>query len=185
MRHEVILSAEHECLTWWQEKAAKWRMQDGQMDGLTTNGVLVMHPRQGFNQDSKPGLWREISVCGSVFTLRETRSSQQRGKMVGDSSAPHGSCSFIKSKELQSVISELIANTFLCFLMNNKHVRGVFFLLFYILEHLLFSFIFICPQSSSWALLVHSCVSALLFDIIQKLETKIFKSIKIKPTVLF
>uniref|UniRef100_A0A671WES1 Pellino E3 ubiquitin protein ligase 1a n=1 Tax=Sparus aurata TaxID=8175 RepID=A0A671WES1_SPAAU len=82
MRHEVILSAEHECLTWWQEKAAKWRMQDGQMDGLTTNGVLVMHPRQGFNQDSKPGLWREISVCGSVFTLRETRSSQQRGKMV-------------------------------------------------------------------------------------------------------
>lgn len=130
MRHEVILSAEHECLTWWQEKAAKWRMQDGQMDGLTTNGVLVMHPRQGFNQDSKPGLWREISVCGSVFTLRETRSSQQRGKMVGDSSPPHGSCSFIKSKELQSVISELIANTFLCFLMNNKHVRGVFFLLF-------------------------------------------------------
>ncbi|XP_065816663.1 LOW QUALITY PROTEIN: E3 ubiquitin-protein ligase pellino homolog 1 [Labrus bergylta] len=64
------------------EKAAKWRMKDGQMDGLTTNGVLVMHPRHGFNQDSKPGLWREISVCGNVFTLRETRSSQQRGKMV-------------------------------------------------------------------------------------------------------
>lgn len=66
------------------EKAAKWRMQDGQMDGLTTNGVLVMHPRQGFIQDSKPGLWREISVCGNVFMLRETRSAQQRGKMVGD-----------------------------------------------------------------------------------------------------
>ncbi|KAE8300633.1 E3 ubiquitin-protein ligase pellino-like protein 1 [Larimichthys crocea] len=64
------------------EKAAKWRMQDGQMDGLTTNGVLVMHPRQGFSQNSKPGLWREISVCGNVFMLRETRSSQQRGKMV-------------------------------------------------------------------------------------------------------
>ncbi|XP_010786147.1 E3 ubiquitin-protein ligase pellino homolog 1-like, partial [Notothenia coriiceps] len=65
-----------------QEKAAKWRMQDGHMDGLTTNGVLVMHPRQGFTQGSKPGLWREISVCGNVFTLRETRSSQQRGKMM-------------------------------------------------------------------------------------------------------
>ncbi|XP_068451833.1 E3 ubiquitin-protein ligase pellino homolog 1-like [Clinocottus analis] len=64
------------------EKAAKWRMQDGQMDGLTTNGVLVMHPRHGFSQGSKPGLWREMSVCGNVFTLRETRSSQQRGKMV-------------------------------------------------------------------------------------------------------
>lgn len=68
-----------------QEKAAKWRMQDGQMDGLTTNGVLVMHPHHGFNQDSKPGLWREISVCGNVFTLRETRSAQQRGKMVRES----------------------------------------------------------------------------------------------------
>lgn len=65
-----------------QEKAAKWRTFDGQMDGLTTNGVLVMHPRNGFSQDSKPGVWREISVCGNVFTLRETRSAQQRGKMV-------------------------------------------------------------------------------------------------------
>lgn len=65
-----------------QEKAAKWRMRDGQMDGLTTNGVLVMHPHNGFSQDSKPGLWREISVCGNVFALRETRSSQHREKMV-------------------------------------------------------------------------------------------------------
>uniref|UniRef100_A0AAY4DJY0 Uncharacterized protein n=1 Tax=Denticeps clupeoides TaxID=299321 RepID=A0AAY4DJY0_9TELE len=64
------------------EKAAKWKTSDGQMDGLTTNGVLVMHPRHGFTEDSKPGLWREISVCGNVFTLRETRSAQQRGKMV-------------------------------------------------------------------------------------------------------
>ncbi|XP_047433516.1 E3 ubiquitin-protein ligase pellino homolog 1-like isoform X2 [Mugil cephalus] len=64
------------------EKAAKWRTVDGQMDALTTNGVLVMHPRHGFSQDSKSGHWREISVCGNVFTLRETRSSQQRGRMV-------------------------------------------------------------------------------------------------------
>ncbi|MGH0159857.1 UNVERIFIED_CONTAM: hypothetical protein FKN15_067647 [Acipenser sinensis] len=64
------------------EKAAKWKTSDSQMDGLTTNGVLVMHPRNGFTEDSKPGVWREISVCGNVFTLRETRSAQQRGKMV-------------------------------------------------------------------------------------------------------
>ncbi|XP_061084807.1 E3 ubiquitin-protein ligase pellino homolog 1b, partial [Conger conger] len=64
------------------EKAAKWKTSDGQMDGLTTNGVLVMHPGHGFTQDSRPGVWREISVCGNVFTLRETRSAQQRGKMV-------------------------------------------------------------------------------------------------------
>lgn len=52
------------------------------MDGLTTNGVLVMHPKGGFTEESKPGVWREISVCGDVYTLRETRSAQHRGKLV-------------------------------------------------------------------------------------------------------
>ncbi|XP_045666360.1 E3 ubiquitin-protein ligase pellino homolog 2 isoform X3 [Ursus americanus] len=65
-----------------QEKAAKWKNPDGHMDGLTTNGVLVMHPRGGFTEESQPGVWREISVCGDVYTLRETRSAQQRGKLV-------------------------------------------------------------------------------------------------------
>lgn len=51
------------------------------MDGLTTNGVLVMHP-QGFPEDPKQGLWREISVCGDVYALRETRSGPSRGKLV-------------------------------------------------------------------------------------------------------
>ncbi|XP_040268706.1 E3 ubiquitin-protein ligase pellino homolog 2 isoform X1 [Bufo bufo] len=64
------------------EKAAKWKNTDGHMDGLTTNGVLVMHPKGGFTDESKPGVWREISVCGDVYTLRETRSAQQRGKLV-------------------------------------------------------------------------------------------------------
>ncbi|XP_010079739.1 PREDICTED: E3 ubiquitin-protein ligase pellino homolog 2, partial [Pterocles gutturalis] len=64
------------------EKAAKWKNPDGHMDGLTTNGVLVMHPKGGFTEESKPGVWREISVCGDVYTLRETRSAQQRGKLV-------------------------------------------------------------------------------------------------------
>ncbi|XP_004426500.1 PREDICTED: E3 ubiquitin-protein ligase pellino homolog 2 [Ceratotherium simum simum] len=64
------------------EKAAKWKNPDGHMDGLTTNGVLVMHPRGGFTEESQPGVWREISVCGDVYTLRETRSAQQRGKLV-------------------------------------------------------------------------------------------------------
>ncbi|XP_066526395.1 E3 ubiquitin-protein ligase pellino homolog 2 isoform X1 [Hoplias malabaricus] len=68
------------------EKAAKWKNPDGQMDGLTTNGVLVMHPRGGFTEESKPGVWREISVCGDVYTLRETRSAQTRGKLVDSES---------------------------------------------------------------------------------------------------
>ncbi|XP_011243533.1 E3 ubiquitin-protein ligase pellino homolog 2 isoform X4 [Mus musculus] len=64
------------------EKAAKWKNPDGHMDGLTTNGVLVMHPQGGFTEESQPGVWREISVCGDVYTLRETRSAQQRGKLA-------------------------------------------------------------------------------------------------------
>uniref|UniRef100_A0A672N9G6 E3 ubiquitin-protein ligase pellino homolog 1-like n=2 Tax=Sinocyclocheilus grahami TaxID=75366 RepID=A0A672N9G6_SINGR len=64
------------------EKAAKWWCADSQMDGLTTNGILVMRPRHGFTCESKPGSWREISVCGNVFTLRETRSAPTPGKLV-------------------------------------------------------------------------------------------------------
>lgn len=65
-----------------QERAAKWRTSDGLMDGLTTNGVLVMHPVGEFVSKPATGVWREISVCGNVFALRETRSAQQRGKLV-------------------------------------------------------------------------------------------------------
>ncbi|XP_051561576.1 E3 ubiquitin-protein ligase pellino homolog 1 [Myxocyprinus asiaticus] len=64
------------------EKAAKWWCADGQMDGLTTNGVLVMRPQHGFTCESKPASWREISVCGNVFTLGGTRLAQKPGKMV-------------------------------------------------------------------------------------------------------
>ncbi len=67
-----------------QEKAAKWWCADSQMDGLTTNGILVMRPQHGFTCESKAGSWREISVCGNVFTLRETRSAQKPGKLVRD-----------------------------------------------------------------------------------------------------
>lgn len=69
------------------EKATKWKNPDGHMDGLTTNGVLVMHP-QGFPEDPMQGLWREISVCGDVYALRETRSGPIRGQLAqGESSA--------------------------------------------------------------------------------------------------
>ncbi|XP_043540972.1 E3 ubiquitin-protein ligase pellino homolog 1-like, partial [Chiloscyllium plagiosum] len=68
------------------ERAAKWRTPDGLMDGLTTNGVLVMHPMHGFSDNSSPGAWREISVCGNVYALRETRSAQQRGRQVENES---------------------------------------------------------------------------------------------------
>uniref|UniRef100_A0A8C2EI06 Pellino E3 ubiquitin protein ligase 1a n=1 Tax=Cyprinus carpio TaxID=7962 RepID=A0A8C2EI06_CYPCA len=64
------------------EQAAKWWCADSQMDGLTTNGILVMRPQHGFTCESKAGSWREISVCGNVFMPRETRSAQKPGKLV-------------------------------------------------------------------------------------------------------
>uniref|UniRef100_A0A8C4R770 Pellino n=2 Tax=Eptatretus burgeri TaxID=7764 RepID=A0A8C4R770_EPTBU len=66
------------------EKAEKWKTLSGQMDGLTTNGILVMHPTNSFSTDSLPGPWREISVCGKVYTLRETRSALFKGQLVAN-----------------------------------------------------------------------------------------------------
>lgn len=71
------------------------------MDGLTTNGVLVMHPRGGFTEESQPGVWREISVCGDVYTLRETRSAQQRGKLV--SGHQSGECTKLQKPNLRTI----------------------------------------------------------------------------------
>ncbi|CAH0773825.1 unnamed protein product [Bemisia tabaci] len=64
------------------EKATKW--QDGhEIDGLTTNGVLIMHPASHFcGDDSRPGDWKEVSVGGGIFTLRDSRSAQQKGNSV-------------------------------------------------------------------------------------------------------
>ncbi|XP_078001317.1 E3 ubiquitin-protein ligase pellino homolog 1-like [Glandiceps talaboti] len=65
------------------EKACKWKTDDESgMDGLTTNGVLIMRPKGGFTPEARPSVWREISVCGHVFSLREIRSSPQKGKMI-------------------------------------------------------------------------------------------------------
>ncbi|XP_024085374.1 protein pellino isoform X1 [Cimex lectularius] len=64
------------------EKATKW--QEGHdVDGLTTNGVLIMHPQGSFcGGDAESGIWKEVSVGGGVYTLRESRSAQQKGKAV-------------------------------------------------------------------------------------------------------
>jgi hypothetical protein len=53
------------------------------MDGLTTNGVLIMHPKGKFcGGNALCGLWRETSLGGDVFSLRESRSAQQKGQPV-------------------------------------------------------------------------------------------------------
>uniref|UniRef100_A0ABD2XFY0 Protein pellino n=1 Tax=Trichogramma kaykai TaxID=54128 RepID=A0ABD2XFY0_9HYME len=66
------------------EKATKWQ-ENREIDGLTTNGVLIMHPRGQFcGGDAICGYWREVSVGGGVFSLRESRSAQQKGNVVED-----------------------------------------------------------------------------------------------------
>lgn len=95
------------------EKATKWQT-NGEIDGLTTNGILIMHPKKQFVSkdsllaDSKEGIeetttllsemdlaggggagnggtggvWREVSVCGEIYSVRETRSASQKGVKI-------------------------------------------------------------------------------------------------------
>lgn len=69
----------------FQEKATKWQ-DNVEIDGLTTNGILIMHPKGQFvgGNTENPGTtpWRECSVGGDVFGLRESRSAQQKGEPV-------------------------------------------------------------------------------------------------------
>ncbi|XP_027203146.2 E3 ubiquitin-protein ligase pellino [Dermatophagoides pteronyssinus] len=86
------------------EKATKWQT-NGEIDGLTTNGILIMHPKQSFldnkwnnnndcqndnnddleqkssryNGGNSGAVWREVSVCGEIYSVRETRSASQKG----------------------------------------------------------------------------------------------------------
>ena len=44
------------------------------MDGVTTNGVLLMHIEgDKFHVNSKPTKWKEVSIGGNVFDLGEER----------------------------------------------------------------------------------------------------------------
>lgn len=116
------------------EKATKWE-KDNTIDGLTTNGVLLMHPKRGNFYDDNPqnitdennisvskpnpssshnkdadsnnnnnnddtsmnldnsliskegsfesgGVWREVSVDGGIYAIRESRSAVQKGKRI-------------------------------------------------------------------------------------------------------
>ncbi|KAL3873665.1 hypothetical protein ACJMK2_036777 [Sinanodonta woodiana] len=65
------------------EKAVKWYKGE-EIDGLTTNGVFIMQPQGGFNASSKTGVWREISVGGAVYALRESRSTPHKSNQVLD-----------------------------------------------------------------------------------------------------
>lgn len=66
----------------FQEKGTKWETSLD-MDGLTTNGVLIMHPKGCFSDgNADPGLWREVSIGGAIYSLRISRSAQLKGNSV-------------------------------------------------------------------------------------------------------
>merc|ERR1711936_202370 len=71
------------------EKATKWETEHHGVDGLTTNGVLIMHPQTSFcgaddpsKVTSEPGVWREVSVGGGIYGLRESRSAPTKGRHI-------------------------------------------------------------------------------------------------------
>ena len=65
-----------------QERATKWQ-SGSEVDGLITNGVLIMHPRSQFGCTAKGGsVWREVSVGGGIYALRESRSVPQKSSLV-------------------------------------------------------------------------------------------------------
>ncbi|KAF8387487.1 peli-1 [Pristionchus pacificus] len=78
------------------EKASKWTKKNKELDGLTTNGILILHPDRPVEDssseedDSRGGdgkkmyVWREVSVDGDIYSLRETRSSNSKGSVCPD-----------------------------------------------------------------------------------------------------
>jgi len=64
------------------EKATKWETEKG-IDGLTTNGVLLLHPKGGFNGEVPSACtWVEVSVGGALYHLRDSRSAPQKKSQV-------------------------------------------------------------------------------------------------------
>lgn len=62
------------------ESVPQWRKEDTTCDGLTTNGVLIMHQKGDWGVGITPGAWREVSVAGDIYSLRQTRSAKEKGK---------------------------------------------------------------------------------------------------------
>ncbi|KRY54803.1 Protein pellino [Trichinella britovi] len=75
------------------ERATKWRKESGELDGLTTNGILILHPQK--SPESSLYAWYEVSVDGDLFALRPTRSTPHRGEKT--------------SAELDSILNQLNA----------------------------------------------------------------------------
>ena len=70
-----------------QTMAPTWVTREGS-DGLTTNGVVVMHPQGYFEPGVMGGEWQEVTVMGNMHKLRTKRSSRTPGEPVSGGSDP-------------------------------------------------------------------------------------------------
>ena len=55
---------------------------NNESDGLTTNGILLMHPSGYFEQGVTPGEWRVVTVMRSIRKTQLKRSSKSPGSPV-------------------------------------------------------------------------------------------------------
>ncbi|WAR19267.1 PELI-like protein [Mya arenaria] len=60
------------------EKAVKWYSGE-EIDGLTTNGVFLMQPPGHFSHSTSGGVWREVSVGGTIV---EENNILQDGTLI-------------------------------------------------------------------------------------------------------
>ena len=70
-----------------QTMAPTWVTSEGS-DGLTTNGVVVMHPQGYFEPGVVGGMWQEVTVMGNMRKLRSKRSSRTPGEPVSGGERP-------------------------------------------------------------------------------------------------
>ena len=58
-------------------------VESSQHDGLTTNGVLILNPDE--KGSFKNSVWREVSICGHIYTMRDGKNKTVVHKVRQDS----------------------------------------------------------------------------------------------------
>ncbi|PAA50067.1 hypothetical protein BOX15_Mlig014249g1 [Macrostomum lignano] len=64
------------------EHAIRWNVTTDEVDGLTTNGVLINKPVGGYCPGSQPGPWFEVSIEGRLYPMREHRATPSHSDVL-------------------------------------------------------------------------------------------------------
>ncbi|XP_063727587.1 protein pellino-like isoform X2 [Symsagittifera roscoffensis] len=65
-------------------------MDTSQHDGLTTNGVLILNPDE--KGSFKNSVWREVSICGHIYTMRESKNKTVVHKVPDETNELRDGC---------------------------------------------------------------------------------------------